>query len=203
MSLDKSTTDSFFNKDLSLFLRLKKFKDKQAFLTAYDKYAEAIYRFIYFKIGQEEDARDLTSAVFLKCWSYVQEGKLNEDNEYQSLKAFLYKIARNLVIDYYRQSKPNVSLDEAETIIDDSQDLTQIDTDISLDQIRVKLMYLKDEYKTMIIMRYINELSIAEISQITGKSKGNVRIMVMRALKILKNLLEQSDERPGTVESIK
>ncbi len=197
MSTTKSTTKSFFDKDVSLFLRLKKFKDKQAFLTAYDKYADAIYRFIYFKIGSEEDARDLTSAVFLKCWSYVQEGKLNDDNEYQSLKAFLYKIARNLVIDYYRQYKPNLSLEEAEDIVDNAQDLSQIDQIIDIEQVQDKLLYLKDEYKTMIIMRYINELSVKEISQITGKTKGNVRIMIMRALKILKKLLEQDYERPG------
>lgn len=197
MSTEKTTNQSFFDKDVSLFLRLNKFKDRQAFLTAYDKYADAIYRFIYFKIGSEEDAQDLTSAVFLKCWSVVQEGKLNDDNEYQSLKAFLYKIARNLVIDYYRQSKPNFSLEEAEDIIDNAQDLSQVDQIIDLEQIKDKLLYLKDEYKTMIIMRYINELSVKEISQITGKTKGNVRIMIMRALKILKKLLEQDYERPG------
>jgi len=200
MSLSDHKKESFFDKDLSLYLRLKKFKDKQAFITAYDKYAESIYRFIYYKIGSSEEAEDLTSAVFLKCWSYVQEGKLNDDNEYRSLKSFLYKIARNSVIDYYRQNKSNLSLTEAEDQIDETQDLSQIERALDSEAIRQKLLYLKDEYKSLIIMRYINDLTVAEISDITGKSKGSVRVSVMRALNALKKLIEP-DEGSRTSET--
>ncbi len=191
MKQDKDSKNSFFESDNSLFLRLKKFKDKQAFLLAYDQYAESIYRFIYFKIGQEEDARDLTSTVFLKCWSHVQEGKLNDDNEYKSLRSFLYKIARNQTIDYYRSARQtDVAIEEAEEIIDDNQDLAVIDQKIALEAVRDKLLYLKDEYRGILIMRYINELSISEISDITNKTKGNVRVTIMRALTALKGLIE-------------
>ena len=195
MSDIKEKKGSFFEDDNSLFLRLKKYKDKQAFLLAYDKYAEAIYRFIFFKIGQEEDARDITSSVFLKCWSYVQEARLNDDNEYKSLRSFLYKIARNQVIDYYRSAKHNATLEEAEHLIDDKQDLAAIDQTLSLELVRDKLLYLKDEYRSVLIMRYINDLSISEISDITGKDKGNVRVTILRAIKALKNLVKNHHER--------
>lgn len=195
MKNNQDTKGSFFENDNSLFLRLKKYKDKQAFLSAYDQYAEPIYRFIFYKIGSREDAQDLTSAVFLKCWSAVQEGKLNDDNEYKSLKSFLYKIARNLTIDYYRQAKPQTNLEEAEQIIDDKQDLSSIDTNLQLEAIKDKLLYLKDEYRSVLIMRYINELSISEISEISGKTKGNVRVTIMRALTALKNLVDNQDDR--------
>jgi len=195
MKDNKDTKSSFFENDNSLFLRLKKYKDKQAFLLAYDQYAESIYRFIFFKIGQEEDARDLTSAVFLKCWSYVQEGKLNDDNEYKSLKSFLYKIARNQTIDYYRQKRDHAPIEEAEELVDEKQDLSIIDQSIALEAVKDKLLYLKDDYRSVLIMRYINELSISEISDITGKAKGTVRVTIMRALTALKNLVENQNDR--------
>lgn len=204
MKLDKDSKNSFFESDNNLFLRLKKYKDKQAFLSAYDQYAESIYRFIYFKIGQEDDARDLTSTVFLKCWSHVQEGKLNDDNEYRSLRSFLYKIARNLTIDYYRSARQtNVALDEAEDIVDDTQDLSIIDQKIALEAVREQLLYLKEEYRGILIMRYISELSISEISDITGKAKGNVRVTIMRALSALKNLIDKQNDQQGIVSPIK
>jgi RNA polymerase sigma-70 factor (ECF subfamily) len=198
MNHSKDKKSSFFEDDHSLFLRLKKYKDKQAFLLAYDQYAEAIYRFIFFRIGHEEDARDLTSAVFLKCWSAVQEGRLNDDNDYKSLRSFLYKIARNQTIDYYRQSKPNTDLAEAETVIDDKQDLGVIDQGLGLDLIQQQLLNLKEEYRTILVMRYINDLSISEISDITGKDKGNVRVTILRAIKALKNLIKPHEGQGTT-----
>lgn len=195
MSNSTDKKSAFFEDDHSLFLRLKKYKDKQAFLLAYDQYAEAIYRFIFFRIGNEDDARDLTSVTFLKCWSSVQEGKLNDSNDYKSLRSFLYKIARNQTIDYYRQSKPTSDLELAEAIIDDKQDLSNIDETLSLELVKAKLLDLKEEYRSVLVMRYINDLSISEISEITGKDKGNVRVTILRAIKALKNLVKTHHER--------
>ena len=70
----------------------------------YDLYTDSIYRYIYFKVGQDEEARDLTSEVFLKAWNYIQDNKITD---YKTLKALFYKIARNLVIDHYRRKSNN------------------------------------------------------------------------------------------------
>src|SRR3989338_7108037 len=92
-----------------LFYKIKK-NDKQAFVKAYDLYIDQLYRFIYFKVGSREEAEDLCSAVFLKTWNYILENSLKER---KTLKALLYKIARNLIIDHYRKNKDRktVSLD--------------------------------------------------------------------------------------------
>ena len=82
--------------DKNIFAKLKK-GDKDAFINAYDLYADPIYRFIYFKISNSEEAQDLTSAVFLKAWNYIQENSLKD---YKTLKALFYKIARTSIIDY-------------------------------------------------------------------------------------------------------
>ena len=177
-------------KEKILFSRLKS-KDKQAFVRAYDLYIDQIYRFVYFKVGSKEEAEDLTSAVFLKTWNYVQSG--NAIN-YKTLRSLIYKIARNAIIDHYRKTsdQKNISIDspisEAD-LIDNNQDLkkqAEIASDMEL--VEVKLTKLKDEYREVVVLRFINELSIAEIADILDKSKGNVRVLVYRALKALREI---------------
>lgn len=180
--------------DKSLFLSLKKYQDKTAFLQSYDLYFDQIFRFIFFKIGNREDAQDLTSATFLKCWGYVQSGKLKSDNEYKSLRSFLYKIARNLTIDYYRQVKPQATLEEAENVVIDLGAADeQVDGALDWEFIVTRIKELKSEYRTILILKYVNDLSVAEIADILGKTKGNVRVTLYRALEALKKITNDHD----------
>lgn len=190
----KAEKTSFFGGEQVLFLRLKKHKDKQAFVEAYDLYVDQIFRFVFFKVGTKEEAEDLTSMVFLKCWNYVYEGHLGD---YQTLKALLYKIARNTIIDHYRKNgkRQEVSLDDANgspVIIDPKQDPEdQAATSFEFTRLMEdKLPQLKDEYREVIVLRFINELSIAEISKVLGKTAGNVRVMIHRALESLQHLVK-------------
>lgn len=186
---------SLFGGEQILFLRLKKHKDKQAFIEAYDLYVSQIYRFVYFKIGDRDEAEDVTSMVFLKCWNYIYEGNLGD---YQTLKPLLYKIARNTIIDQYRknQHRQSISLEDVantSVVIDEKQDIED-EVAVNFDFQKImeeKLPQLKDEYREVIVLRFINELSIAEISKILGKTSGNVRVMIHRALESLQNLVKE------------
>lgn len=191
-SLDANTGSS--KSDKGLFLSLKKYQDKTAFLRSYDLYFDQIFRFIFFKIGNREDAQDLTSATFLKCWGYIQAGKLKSDNEYKSLRSFLYKIARNLTIDFYRQSRPQATLEEAENMaVDFHSPLDQAALALDLDLIAGKLKELKNEYRSILVLKYTNGLSVAEIADVLGKTKGNVRVTLYRALEALKKITHDHD----------
>ncbi|OIO08665.1 hypothetical protein CO115_01110 [Candidatus Falkowbacteria bacterium CG_4_9_14_3_um_filter_36_9] len=180
-----------------LFSRLKG-KDKDAFVKVYDLYLDNIYRFIYFKIGNETEAQDLTSTVFLKAWNYIQSKGIAE---YKTLKSLIYKIARNTVIDHYRknQNVNSISIDgeRGNTDIEDKkQDIArnvEIKSDYNL--IQKKLLDLKDEYREVIILYYIEEMSVGEISKILDKSRGNIRVLVFRALKALKELIEEENKK--------
>jgi len=193
----ENITSSLLGGDKNLFLRLKKYKDKQAFIIAYDKYVDQIYRFIFFKINNQAEAEDLTSQVFVKGWGYVQDGKLNDSDEYQSLKSLLYKIARNAVIDYYRTQKPTDSLDDPEQIwelADNQPDLlSQTAQGLDYEAIIMQLSRLKSEYRGVIVMRYIDQLSINEIAEVLGKTKANVRVTIFRALTALKDLVNKQN----------
>ena len=189
-----SERNSFLQSDKNLYLRLKKFKDRQAFLQAYDLYVAEIYRFVYFKLNSREEAEDLTSAVFVKCWSYVVEGKLNASNGYKSLKSFLYTIARNAVIDYYRQQKNTESLAAVEHKLATPDQQPALEAKLDLSILQNKLNQLKSDYRGIIIMRYVNQLSVAEIADILGKSKANVRVTLHRALSALRELINQDEQ---------
>ena len=159
-------------------------------------YINQLYRFIYFKVGNREEAEDLCSAVFLKTWNYILENSLKE---HKTLKALLYKIARNLIIDNYRKNKnkETISLDgdKSVEIIDEKPSaakVMELKTDLLV--LETKLPELKDEYREVIILRFVNELSIKEIAEIIDKPKGNTRVLIFRALKSLKELLG-SDEK--------
>jgi len=190
----KDKKASIFGGEQVLFLRLKKHKDKQAFIEAYDLYIDQIHRFVYFKIGNKEEAEDITSMVFLKCWNYVYEGNLEN---YETLKPLLYKIARNTIIDHYRQNKNQltVSLEAATETVDEKQDIyEQTITNIDFKSlIQEKLPLLKDEYRDVIILRFINELSVTEIAKILGKTNGNIRVLVHRALQSLQEIINNKE----------
>ncbi|MFH1232562.1 MAG: RNA polymerase sigma factor [Patescibacteria group bacterium] len=178
-----------------LLLSKVKNKDRQAFVKAYDLYVDQLYRFIYFKVGNKEEAEDLTSAVFLKTWTYLLESNIINE---KTLKALLYKIARNLIIDHYRKNNKheNVSLDSCidnKNLIDEKQNLIkQSEIIFDLTVIETRLPELKDEYREIIVLHFINELSIKEIAKILDKSNGNIRVLIHRAVKALKDLIGQN-----------
>lgn len=183
-------------KEKILFARLKA-QDRQAFIEAYDLYVDKIYRFVFYKVLSREEAEDLTSMVFLKSWNHIIENNLAQ---YHTLPALFYKIARNSVIDHYRKvgrEQNNLSLDDpapGADLPDDKQDFRrQVELASDLLAVNEKLSELKDEYREVIILRFIEELSIGEIAAIIDKSHGNVRILVFRALKALRELMNDSN----------
>jgi len=171
--------------------RLKK-RDKETFTEVYDENVADIYRFVYFKIGSEEEAKDLTSVVFLKTWNHIQNNTLEDA---KTLRALLYKVARNVIIDHYRdRSKKTLSLDDERNPIDvalDNGEENRLDEEQDLELIRKKLPLLKEEYREIIIMRFINDLTLEEIADVTKKRRGNVRVIIHRALTALKELIEE------------
>jgi RNA polymerase sigma-70 factor (ECF subfamily) len=167
--------------------------DKEAFIKVYDESVNDIYRFVYFKIGNKEEANDITSMVFLKTWNHIQNNSLEDS---KTLRALLYKIARNTIIDHYRETgnKITASLDDEENkidVVDEAQDPQEkMDNEANLELIKSKLPLLKEEYREVIIMKFINDLSLEEIADISGKTKGNVRVLLHRALGALRTLVE-------------
>jgi len=182
-------------KENNLKERLKN-KDQVAFEELYDKNINDIYRFIYFKIGKKDEASDLSSLVFLKTWEHIQKNKISD---HQTLRALVYKIARNVVVDYYRNRRPeSLSLDDENNRIEVVDEEYNLEVEIGVkgeyERLMVKIMELKNEYREILIMRFVNDLSLEEIVDITGKKKINIRVLLHRAIKALKEMIEEKEE---------
>ncbi len=180
-------------KEKYLFFKAKR-QNPEAFIKIYKLFVDRIYRFIFLKTSNKEISQDLTSDVFLKAWQYIQSNKVKQ---VRSLSSFLYAIARNRVIDYYRQKNrraKEVELDNSEKIADTKQAISEkIDISFEIKKINKALEQIKEEYKEVIILKYIEELSTKEIAQILNKDKGNVRVLVHRALNVLREVLDNDD----------
>ncbi len=167
---------------------------RKIFTQIYDDYVDKIYRFIFFKVNSEEIAQDLCSETFLRGWQSFKAKKENNKQEIENPQAFLYQIARNLVIDHYREKgrTQTVSADYV-SITDPGQDLEEQALSRSdLDTIKLALTDLKDNYQELVVWHYIDDLSISEIAKMLKKPEGTVRVMLHRALKSLRNNLKET-----------
>ncbi|MFA7663070.1 MAG: RNA polymerase sigma factor [Patescibacteria group bacterium] len=163
--------------------------DSDAFGKIYENYITKIYRFIFFKVSSKEIAEDLASQVFYKLLTTIK----NPEVKIENLQAFLYQIARNLVIDYYRQNNKTVDLED--DIIDteiSSQEkiIEKIDLKADIEKVRQALDGMKEEYRDLIIWYYLEGLQAQEIAGFLNKTPGAVRVLIHRALNQLKTKLE-------------
>lgn len=163
---------------------------QQQFEKIYDEYVTKIYRFVFLKINSREIAEDITSEVFLRGWKAFQASN-KEEQKIKNMPAFLYKIARNTVADFCRKNgQLKVVSAEHNEVIDPqpgAEEKAAVDSDI--ENIKLVLSDIKDEYREVISLRYLDDLSTAEVAEILGKSEGTVRVTLHRALKSLKKKL--------------
>ncbi|MBT4153711.1 MAG: sigma-70 family RNA polymerase sigma factor [Candidatus Magasanikbacteria bacterium] len=164
-------------------------KDADAFATIYDSYIDQIYRFIYFKVGNSTEAEDLTSTVFLNLWKYLTDTK---KKNIESVSGLIYTIARRLVVDLYRERAKTTytSIEEADPFT--PEEITEkISTQQDTDRLLQHMKQLKQEYQEVLHLKYLDELSTAEIANVLGKTTTNVRVLLHRATKKLQDLMGQ------------
>lgn len=187
-------------KEEKLILKRLQSGEKEAFAEIYDIYSVRIFRFVYLKTGSKETAEDLTSETFFKFWKYIElkneigNGKFVLKNSFSS---FIYRITRNLIIDYYRKKKDysiNIDEEEKDIIVDEKQDiLANLTKKEEIEDLKESLSYLKDDYQEILILRYVEDLTMAEIADITGKREGALRVQIHRAVKALEKVVEMRE----------
>lgn len=156
--------------------------DNTHFTYFFDTYFESVYKFIYLKTFDTQVAQDITSDVFLKALTKIQTFKIQEWNTF---KSWIFKIAYNTVIDYYRTNKQEPSLEEVVEKgynIDFAENVDKKDTS---KKIMNFLDTLEPRAKKIIIMRFWDELSFKEIAQIVGESEDNCKKIVYRNIQKL------------------
>lgn len=163
-----------------------------AFGSLYDYYQPKIYRFVLIKVGRREDAEDLTHQVFMNAWENVGGYK----NLGFPFSSWLYRIARNQVVDFYRTKKPETSLEKMDPEYFVAPATAQFDLmqKMEMEGVRRALEKLKPDYQDVIIMRFVDDVSIKEVALALDKSEGAVKLLQHRAIKELKNLLQKNLE---------
>jgi RNA polymerase sigma-70 factor (ECF subfamily) len=160
--------------------------DQQAFAEIYDAFADKIYRFIYFRVSHKEVAEDVLSDTFVKAWQ-----KINQITSPAALSGWLFRIAKNNIIDYYRLKKDSVSLEEVEnTLVDAANPVDEVNLNMDQQKILGLMASLPSEQQEVIKYKFFEDLSNEEIAYVLGKSEGNIRVIQHRAILKLKELLK-------------
>jgi RNA polymerase sigma-70 factor, ECF subfamily len=163
--------------------------DRNAFNSLYSCYAERIFRLVCYRVPEKADAEDITQEVFIRAWRAVGRYRIGT----APFLSWLMVIARNLVADFYRGRKNNVLLDENTPYSSGIDIEREVEVSLKQDELRRVISRLKKVKQKVLIMRFIEDRSYAEISQVLGKSEGAVRVLVCRALLDLKKEIGSHD----------
>lgn len=172
--------------ELKNWLQKAQSGDQEAFGRIYDHFADKIYRFIYFRVGHKEVAEDVLSDTFVKSWE-----KINQINSPSALSGWMYQIAKNNIIDYYRVKKELVALSEVEEFLEDEANpVDSANLSFQQDRILNVLSLLPQDQQQVIKYRFFEDLSNEEIAYVMSKTEGAVRVLQHRAILRLKEILK-------------
>lgn len=161
------------------------------FLEWYGAHNDGIFRFCLLKTSNRNVALDITQETFTKVWEYISAG-----NEIKEPKAFLYRIATNMIIDYYRKKKS----DSLDTMLEAGFDPAGEDTlspekFSEIQELHAKLDTLEDKHKDILIMRFVNDMSVQDIAAIYDEHQNTISVRIHRALEKLKNAYNTQEEK--------
>lgn len=158
--------------------------DKDAYGQIYKLFYKRIYRYCQFNINRIEIAQDICQETFLRAWKSLS----NFSQRSGSFQAYLFKIAHNLIIDWSRKKK-EVSLNKYEEPAPDvlHEDLEKQER---VQKVKTALSKLDGQEQQIVILRYFEEMTTAEVAKVTGIREGATRVRIHRILKKLKGLIE-------------
>jgi RNA polymerase sigma-70 factor (ECF subfamily) len=168
--------------------------DPEAFGGLFDQYHELVYRYIVSRVGRPSDAEDLTQLVFVKAL----EALPRYERRGVPFGGWLFKLARNVVIDFVRTRRDHADLELVEFRADPDRgpdDLAALRQDV--DAVGHALRRLTDEQREAIELRFFAGLSAKEAAEAMGKQEGTVRGLQFRALAALRRELGVDADTPG------
>jgi RNA polymerase sigma-70 factor, ECF subfamily len=164
-------------------------RDLAAFSILYQRYVQQLYRYFLVRVGNVDDAQDLTSQTFLAAMQ-----SLHSYRGRQPFIAWLLGIARHKTVDLFRR-RPDVELDEAEAVAaaDESVD-EQVSRHLEIEQVTRKLQRIAPDRAEALSLRLFGGLEVSEIAQVMNKNEAAVRMLIFRGLRDLQGQLNVSAE---------
>jgi RNA polymerase sigma-70 factor, ECF subfamily len=165
--------------------------DEEALTEIYDRYAPSIYRYVYRKTGNVETAQDLTAETFRR----FLEALKRDAGPREHLSGWLHRVAHNLIVDHYRRQpvEAPASLEDFEpaVVATQEQDLARED---QAERARAALNMLTPLQQQVVILRYLEELSLQEVAEMLNRTVGSVKALQHRAISSMQRILENTNE---------
>jgi len=162
---------------------------EEQFLKAYDDHSDAIFRYCYYRVFDREKAKDFVQETYFRVWKYMVS-----DKPIENIKAFLYKIARNIIIDESKKKKSS-SLDQImETGFAPSVDAREKTQDyFTGKELIIIVKSLEEKYRDVMLMKYIDDLSTQEIALAINETENNVYVRISRGLEKVREILKNQE----------
>jgi RNA polymerase sigma-70 factor (ECF subfamily) len=165
---------------------------ERVYLEAYDKYADELYKRCYMSLRDRELARDVVQETFTRAWEYLRKG-----NEITYFRAFLYRVANNLIVDVARKRRTS-SLDalvEEKGLEIRDEDAPDPEQPIRVREMTRHLQDIGDKYRAIVKMRYLEDKSPRTIAELLGVSENVVSVRLYRGLRQLSRMMEVAPAR--------
>lgn len=171
---------------------------QQEFREAFEKFSDELFRHAALRLSNRDRALEITQETFLKAWEYMERGEVIRE-----YRPFLYRTLNNLVIDEYRKRK-SASLD---AMMEDSETAQAVEGHLLRDELDIfeqtavkfegkraleMVAQLPENYRTVIVMRYVDGLAPSEIADVIGESENAVSVRIHRGMRKLRDLLASS-----------
>lgn len=167
-------------------------RDPEAFGALYERYLDAIFRYCVYRVHSREDAEDITAQIFMKALRALPRF------QWQKVKfsAWLYRIAHNEVIDYYRKSKATIDIEEVAFKLEDDKPLPDEMVINKEERAAVwqHVRKLPQHYQEIITLKFNDEMNYREIGEVIGKSESAVKMLFFRCFRKLREQMQDNQQ---------
>lgn len=172
--------------------------DTAAIAALYEQHRTKVFRYLYYRVGNQQIAEDLTTEVFIRVIQALPAYKPQKNIPFQ---AWMFRITHNLMTDHYRHQMRQkiVELDE-QVIVEDGSPDQQVEHTLTSERLRQALLRLTDDQREVILLRLVAEFSIEQVAKTLNKSESAVKALQRRGLDALQHILTQGTfwhEKPG------
>ncbi|MPZ99410.1 MAG: sigma-70 family RNA polymerase sigma factor [Dehalococcoidia bacterium] len=159
--------------------------DADAFGALYDRFQPEIVRYLAHRVGDVHAAEDLAQQVFLKAWQAIPR----YEHRGVPFRAWLYRMAHNQMVDYFRSRRPTTGLDGVDVPEDGEAEERVLIREVH-ERLEQALLHLSEDHRRVLVLRFLMEKSAREIGEIMGRKEVTVRGLQMRALQALRREIE-------------
>lgn len=171
--------------DEAILIRRSQEQDEEAFAALYARYFDRVYRYVAFQLRNTQEAEDITADVFLRAYRAINGYRVRS----APFSAWLFRIARNRIIDHLRQRRPSVPLDVVFELSNESEPSDVIEVELAKAELSAAMTQLTESQRQVLALKFGGGMTNAEVAKIMGKSEGAIKALQHAGLVSLRRKL--------------